>query len=53
MGMTVSAGSECYSLGAAPCKGTGIVWTDEELDEAINGQVVPSRDRCSYQTLER
>ncbi|MEW8053014.1 MAG: hypothetical protein AB2809_21890 [Candidatus Thiodiazotropha sp.] len=37
--MTVALGAECYSLGAPPCKGGGRTWTEEELDEAISGQV--------------
>ncbi|MBK1700238.1 hypothetical protein [Thiococcus pfennigii] len=37
--MTVAVGANCYSVGASPCKGTGLVWTDEELDDAISGPV--------------
>ncbi|HFD86804.1 MAG TPA: hypothetical protein ENJ35_03900 [Gammaproteobacteria bacterium] len=35
----VAVGAECYSFGGSPCKGDGRVWTEEELDEAIAGQV--------------
>ena len=37
--MTVAAGTECYSLGSAPCRGRGYVWADEDLDKAIDGPV--------------
>nr|VFJ57561.1 MAG: hypothetical protein BECKDK2373C_GA0170839_106021 [Candidatus Kentron sp. DK] len=37
--MKVAAGSECYRLGSAPCQGTGLVWGEKELDEAISGSV--------------
>lgn len=37
--MTVAVGSKCYSLGAPPCKGEGRTWTDDDLDEAIDGKV--------------
>ena len=37
--MTVALGKECYNLGAPPCKGGGRAWTEEELDEALDGQV--------------
>lgn len=37
--MKVALGEACYSLGAPPCKGGGRKWTEEELDEAIRGQV--------------
>lgn len=37
--MTVALGSECYRLGAPPCMGCGLTWTEADLDQAIGGQV--------------
>jgi hypothetical protein len=37
--MTVALGTDCYTLGAAPCSGAGMSWTDANLDSAIDGQV--------------
>lgn len=37
--MTVAQGTNCYTLGAAPCSGAGVSWTAAELDGAINGPV--------------
>lgn len=37
--MTVAAGTDCYSLGAAPCTGSGRSWTDADLDAAIAERV--------------
>lgn len=39
--MTVAIGTNCYSLGASPCTGTGWSWTDQNLDEAIHDEVAP------------
>lgn len=35
----IPVGTENYSLGSPPSIGTGLVWSDEELDGAINGPV--------------
>lgn len=37
--MTVAVGAGCYGVGDSPCKGTGLAWTEKELDEAITGPV--------------
>lgn len=37
--MTVAAGKPCYSLGVAPVIGSGILWSAEELHDAIIGDV--------------
>ena len=37
--MSLPSGKEAYTHGQPPCSGTGIVWTREELDEAIKGPV--------------
>ena len=37
--MSLPAGEEVYTHGRPPCHGTGVVWTREELDEAIKGPV--------------
>lgn len=37
--MSVAQGTNCYSLGAAPCCGAGVSWTEAELDLAINDPV--------------
>lgn len=37
--MTVSAGEVAYDLGAPPCSGVGLRWSNEELDYALNDQV--------------
>lgn len=37
--MSVAPGAETYNLGSAPCVGVGLVWTEEQLDEAIDGPV--------------
>nr|VFK49785.1 MAG: hypothetical protein BECKTC1821D_GA0114238_10838 [Candidatus Kentron sp. TC] len=38
--MAVATGSKCYNkLGAAPCEGTDIAWTEEELANAIDDPV--------------
>lgn len=38
--MTVATGTKNYSLGTAPCSGSGVSWTVAELDIAIDGPVV-------------
>lgn len=35
----VAAGTTVYEQGTAPCLGTGMAWTDEELDAALDGRV--------------
>ena len=35
----IAVGTECYSLGSTPSIGSGRSWNDEELEEAINGEV--------------
>ena len=35
----VAVGKIVYEQGTAPCAGTGRTWTDEELDEALDGRV--------------
>lgn len=37
--MSLPSGKEVYAHGQSPCRGTGVVWTREELDEAIKGPV--------------
>ena len=37
--MSLPPGKEVYAHGRPPCRGTGVVWTREELDEAIKGPV--------------
>ncbi len=37
--MTVAVGKVIYSLGGIPCSGSGVQWSSEELDIAINGPV--------------
>nr|VFK45889.1 MAG: hypothetical protein BECKTC1821E_GA0114239_105610 [Candidatus Kentron sp. TC]VFK61183.1 MAG: hypothetical protein BECKTC1821F_GA0114240_10559 [Candidatus Kentron sp. TC] len=37
--MAVATGSKRYKLGAAPCEGTDIAWTEEELANAIDDPV--------------
>ncbi|MCY4151175.1 MAG: hypothetical protein OXE94_02930 [Aestuariivita sp.] len=37
--MTVSAGEVAYALGAPPCSGVGLRWSDEELNLALNDGV--------------
>jgi hypothetical protein len=37
--MTVAQGTNCYTVGAAPCSGAGLSWTAADLDGAINGPV--------------
>lgn len=37
--MSVAVGKTVYSLGAAPCSGVGLAWSDEELDAAMSGPV--------------
>lgn len=37
--MTVAVGASCYRIGSSPCKGTGLAWTNGELDDAIFGPV--------------
>lgn len=37
--MTVAAGKQVYNKGAAPCSGVGLTWTEEELDDAVEGPV--------------
>ena len=37
--MTVAVGQAVYSLGAEPCLGSGVQWSEEELHDAIEGPV--------------
>lgn len=37
--MTVSAGEIQYQCGHAPCMGVGLLWTDEDLDAALDESV--------------
>lgn len=37
--MTVAQGTNCYTLGSAPCSGAGLSWTNAELDAAIEDSV--------------
>lgn len=37
--MTLSAGEVAYDLGASPCLGVGLRWSNEELDAALNDRV--------------
>jgi len=37
--MTVSIGTQIYSIGNPPCVGAGLTWTSEDLDAAIGGPV--------------
>ena len=37
--MTVAVGQAVYSLGDAPCLGSGVQWSEDELHDAIKGPV--------------
>jgi hypothetical protein len=37
--MTVAQGEKVYNTGDAPCWGIGLIWTNEELDDAVSGPV--------------
>lgn len=37
--MTVPSGATAYTVGKPPCAGTGLIWTEAELDAAIQGPV--------------
>ena len=37
--MTVGTGEVVYSMGAPPCSGVGLRWSDDELNTAMDGQV--------------
>lgn len=37
--MTVAAGTIVYKIGAPQCSGTGLVWLEEDLDNAMRGPV--------------
>ena len=37
--MTVAAGKIVYSHGAIPCSGSGVVWSSDDLDTALNGRI--------------
>ena len=37
--MTVAVGQALYSLGGAPCLGSGVQWSEEELHDAIEGPI--------------
>ncbi|MXZ22836.1 MAG: hypothetical protein F4Y84_19970 [Caldilineaceae bacterium SB0665_bin_25] len=37
--MSVAAGRVVYNLGSPPCSGTGLVWTREELNKALDERI--------------
>lgn len=37
--VTVRAGQVVYAIGSTPCSGTGLQWSDDELDGAMDGRV--------------
>ena len=37
--MTVGTGDVVYSIGAVPCSGVGVRWSDDEINAAMNDRV--------------
>lgn len=55
--MPVTAGTVVYSLGATPCSGLGLSWSNEDLDAALNervaGLVFDDEGRADLESLVR